>query len=80
VAMERDKEIFKAILEPFIVAPVTEGFKKQQLDATSTVDDLEVEEYPDTVIIPLTNIVSKFCLLFNMVFSLVNYHLYLCLY
>jgi hypothetical protein len=53
VAMERDKEIFKAILEPFIVAPVTEGFKKQQLDATSTVDDLEVEEYPDTVIIPL---------------------------
>jgi hypothetical protein len=29
VAMERDKEIFKAILEPLIVDTVTEGFKKQ---------------------------------------------------
>jgi hypothetical protein len=26
--MEGDKEIFKAILEPFIVDTVTEGFKK----------------------------------------------------
>jgi hypothetical protein len=29
VAMEGDKEIFKAILEPLIVDTVTEGFKKQ---------------------------------------------------
>jgi hypothetical protein len=29
VAMEGDKEIFKAILEPLIVDPVTKGFKKQ---------------------------------------------------
>jgi hypothetical protein len=52
VAMEGDKDIFKAILEPLIVDTVTEGFKKQRLDATSTVDDLEVEEYLDTLIIP----------------------------
>jgi hypothetical protein len=50
--MEGDKDIFKAILEPLIVDTVTEGFKKQRLDATSTVDDLEVEEYLDTLIIP----------------------------
>jgi hypothetical protein len=49
VAIEGDKDIFKAILEPLIVNPVTEGFKKQRLDATSTADDLEVKEYPDTV-------------------------------
>jgi hypothetical protein len=29
VAMEGDKEIFKAILEPLIVDIVTKGFKKQ---------------------------------------------------
>jgi hypothetical protein len=51
--MEEDKEIFKAILEPLIVVPVTEGYKKQQLDATGTANDVEVEEYPDTVIVPL---------------------------
>jgi hypothetical protein len=49
----RDREIFKATLEPFIVAHITKGFKKQQLDATSITDDLEVEEFPDTVIVPL---------------------------
>jgi hypothetical protein len=51
--MERDKDIFKAILEPLIVDLVTEGFKKQRLDATSTANDLEVEEFPYTIIIPL---------------------------
>jgi hypothetical protein len=29
VAMEGDLEIFKVILEPFIVDTITEGFKKQ---------------------------------------------------
>jgi hypothetical protein len=29
MAIEGDKEIFKAILEPLIVDTVTEGFKKQ---------------------------------------------------
>jgi hypothetical protein len=53
VALEGDKEIFKAILEPFIVDPVTEGFKKQQLAATSTAYDLKVEEFLDTIIVPL---------------------------
>jgi hypothetical protein len=53
VAMEGDKEIFKAILEPLIVDPVSEGLKRQRLEATCTVDDLEVEEYPDTLITPL---------------------------
>jgi hypothetical protein len=52
VAMEGDKEIFKAILEPLIVDPISEGLKKQRLQATSTTDVLEVDEYPDTVITP----------------------------
>jgi hypothetical protein len=55
--MEGDMEIFKAILEPFIVDPVTEGFKKQQLDAYGTTDNVEVEEYPDIVIVPL----NRYC-------------------
>jgi hypothetical protein len=57
VAMEGDKDIFKAILEPLIVDPVTEGLKKQQLGATSTTDDLEVEELLDTLITPL----NRYC-------------------
>jgi hypothetical protein len=51
--MEGDKEIFKAILESFIVDPVTKGFKKQRLDAIGTANDVEVEEYLDIVIVPL---------------------------
>ena len=50
MAIEGDKDIFKAILEPLIMDPVNEGLKKQQLEATSTADDLEVEELPDTLI------------------------------
>jgi hypothetical protein len=42
--MEGDKEIFKAILEPLIVDPISEALKKQRLEATSTADDIEVEE------------------------------------
>jgi hypothetical protein len=57
VAMEGNKDIFKAILEPLIVDPVTESFKKQRLDAISSVNDLEVEEYPGTIIIPL----NRYC-------------------
>jgi hypothetical protein len=55
--MESEKEIFKAILEPLIVAPVTEGFKKQLLDANDATDDVEVEELLDTIIIPL----NRYC-------------------
>jgi hypothetical protein len=51
--MEGNKEIFKAILEPLIVDTVTEGFKKQRLDANDAIDDVEVEELPDLVIVPL---------------------------
>jgi hypothetical protein len=51
--MEGDKDIFKAILEPFIVDPVTKGFKKQRLDDNDAADDVKVEELPDTVIVPL---------------------------
>jgi hypothetical protein len=54
VAMEGDKEIFKAILEPLIVDTVTEVFKKQRLygdDAND--DDVELEEFEDPVIQPL---------------------------
>jgi hypothetical protein len=39
VAMEGDKEIFKAILEPLIVDTITEGFKKQRLLGDDTDDD-----------------------------------------
>ena len=55
--MEGDKEIFKAILEPFIVDIVTKGFKKQRLDATATNNDVEVKEYPNTVIVLL----NRYC-------------------
>ena len=51
MAMEGDKKIFKAILEPFIVAPVTEGYKKQWLDANGCIKDLEVEELPDLAVV-----------------------------
>jgi hypothetical protein len=53
VAMEEEEEIFKAILEPLIVDTVTEGFKKQRIDGVDAVDDVEVEELPDPVFIPL---------------------------
>jgi hypothetical protein len=48
--MEGDKEIFKAILEPLIVDPVSEALKKQRLEAFSIVDDVELEELEDPVI------------------------------
>jgi hypothetical protein len=57
VAMEGDKEIFKAILEPLIVDPVSEAFKKQRLEATSTTHVLEDDELPDTDIIPF----NRYC-------------------
>jgi hypothetical protein len=57
VAMEGDKEIFKAIMEPLIVDPVNEAFKKQRLEATSTADDIEVEELEDPIIQPL----NRYC-------------------
>jgi hypothetical protein len=57
VAMESDKEIFKATLEPLIVDPVSEALKKQQLEATSTADILEIDELPDPVITPL----NRYC-------------------
>jgi hypothetical protein len=53
MAMEGDKKIFKAILEPLIVDLVTEGFKKHRLDANDAADDVEVEELLDTFIVPL---------------------------
>ena len=51
--MEGNKEIFKAIIEPFIVDPISEAVKKKQLQATSTANDVELEELPDLVIQPL---------------------------
>jgi hypothetical protein len=51
VAIEGDKEIFKAILEPPIVAPFSEGSKKQQLDANGPIEDHMVEELPDTLVV-----------------------------
>jgi hypothetical protein len=57
VAMEGDKEIFKAILEPLIVDTVTKGFKKQQLDGYDAANDVEVEELPDPVFTPL----NRYC-------------------
>jgi hypothetical protein len=57
VAMEGDSVIFKAILEPLIVDTVTEGFKKQRIDGADAADDVEVEELPDPVFIPL----NRYC-------------------
>jgi hypothetical protein len=57
VAMEGDKDTFKAILEPLILDPITEGLKMQRLEATSTANDLEDEELPDMDIIPL----NRYC-------------------
>jgi hypothetical protein len=57
VAMEGDKEIFEAILEPLIVDTVTEGFKKQHLDGIDAADDVDLEELPDAVIKPL----NRYC-------------------
>ena len=48
--MEGDKEIFKAILEAFIVDTVTKGFKKRRLDGIDAADDVGLEELPDLVI------------------------------
>jgi hypothetical protein len=54
VAMEGDKEIFKAILEPLIVDTVTEGFKKQRLHGDDTDDDdVDLQELENPVIQPL---------------------------
>jgi hypothetical protein len=50
VAMEGDKEIFKAILKPLIVDTITEGFKKQRLDGDDAADDTELEELLDPII------------------------------
>ena len=50
MAIEGNKEIFKAILEPLIVDPVSEALKKQRLHATSTANDVEFEELPDPII------------------------------
>jgi hypothetical protein len=55
--MEGDKDIFKAMLKPLIVDPITEGLKKQRLEATSTIDDLEVDELPNIDIMPL----NRYC-------------------
>jgi hypothetical protein len=57
VAMEGDEVIFKAILEPFIVDSVTEGFKKQRIDGVDAADDVEVEELPNPVFTPL----NRYC-------------------
>jgi hypothetical protein len=58
VAIEGDQEIFKAILEPLIVDPVTEIFKKQRLDADGTSKNFEDEEPPDTIIIAYNRLSS----------------------
>jgi hypothetical protein len=57
VAMEGDEEIFKAILEPFIVDTVTEGFKKQRIDGVDATADVDLEELPDLVFTPL----NRYC-------------------
>jgi hypothetical protein len=57
VAIEGDKDIFKAILQPLIVDPINEALKKQRLEATSTADDVELEELPDPFIQPL----NRYC-------------------
>ena len=55
--MEGDKEIFKGLLEPLIVDPISEALKKQRLEATSTTHVLEGDDLPDSVIIPI----NRYC-------------------
>jgi hypothetical protein len=55
--MEGDKDIFKAILQLLIVDPISEALTKQQLEATSTVDDVELEEFPD----PVIQLLNRYC-------------------
>ena len=50
--MEGDSEIFKGLLEPLIVVPVSEAEKKQRLEATDTTLPLEGAELADSVITP----------------------------
>ena len=50
MAMEADQMIFKAILEPLIVAYVPEVIKKQRLDAQGASKSLVDEEIADKVI------------------------------
>ena len=49
--------IFKAILEPLIVASVPEVIKKQRLDAQRASESLVDEEIADTVIVAR----NRFC-------------------
>jgi hypothetical protein len=48
-----DQDIFKAILEPLIVDPLIEVFKKQRLDAQHALENFEDEKLLDTVIVPV---------------------------
>jgi hypothetical protein len=50
--MEGDQEIFKGILEPFIVDPITKVLKKQHLHVDYTSQFFEDEELLDTAIVP----------------------------
>ena len=50
MAIEGDKKIFKAILEPLIMDTISKAFKKQWLDGYDAVDDVELEELPDAII------------------------------
>ena len=57
MAMEANQIIFKAILEPLIVASVPEVKKKQCLDAQGAFESLVDEEIGDTIIAPR----NRFC-------------------
>ena len=58
MAMEGDKEIFKAILEPLSVDNVAERLKKQRLDGVQVSDDDDLlEEYPD----PIIQALDRYC-------------------
>jgi hypothetical protein len=57
VALEGDKEIFRGLLEPLIVDPVSEALKKQRLEVASTTPVHEGAELADSVIIPL----NRYC-------------------
>jgi hypothetical protein len=57
VAMEGDEEIFKAILESFIVDTMTKGFKKQRIDGVDAADDVDLEELLD----PVFTLLNRYC-------------------
>jgi hypothetical protein len=70
--MEGDKEIFKGILEPLIVDPVSEASKSNDLRLQAPLIFLKVMSSQTQTSSPSTDTVCKFYLPFILFFTSVN--------